>query len=280
MDTYLVTGANTGIGRATALELARLGGRVVFACRSEEKTAPVIADIERSTGNGALEFLPLDLSDLASVREMARAFLSGDRPLHALINNAGVGGAQGKTAQGFEMHFGVNHLGHFLLTALLLPRLRETAATTGRSARVVNLSSDSHYSAKGVDFEHLREAPSLTGISEYAVSKLCNVLFTQELARRVPEPELNTTAVHPGVIASDIWRRIPGPARWLMTRFMKSPEEGAATSVHCATSDDVLGQSGAFYTDCRVKAPAAAATPELAAELWRRSEEWTKDFLL
>jgi NAD(P)-dependent dehydrogenase (short-subunit alcohol dehydrogenase family) len=143
---------------------------------------------------------------------------------------------------------------------------------------VVVVSSDSHYQPKGIDFARLRDEPGVAGIREYGVSKLCNVLFADELARRVPADELVSVSLHPGVIASDIWRRIPGPARWVMTRFMKSPAEGAATSVHCATAPDVLEHHGAFYTDCRPKPESKVATPELAAELWARSEEWTQPF--
>jgi NAD(P)-dependent dehydrogenase (short-subunit alcohol dehydrogenase family) len=269
--TYLVTGANTGIGEATARDLARRGGHVILACRSEAKTAPVIDDIVRQTGNSAVELLTLDLADLRSVRSAAESFLRRDQPLHVLVNNAGLAGKRGQTtAQGFELTFGVNHLGHFLLTTLLLDRLRQTGG-----ARIVNVSSDSHYSAKGIDFDDLQRPTKGVGLGEYAVSKLANVLFTQELARRVPASEVAAFALHPGVIASDIWRSVPWPVRPVMRLFMKSTEEGAATSLYCATSADLDGQSGGFYVDSRPKEPNAAATPELAAELWTRSEAWT-----
>lgn len=269
--TFLVTGANTGIGRATAHGLAERGAKVILACRSASKTAPVVEDIVRRTGNPNVEHLPLDLADLDAVRATARALLDRGEPLHVLVNNAGVAGQRGETAQGFELAFGINHLGHFLLTTLLLDRLRESAP-----ARIVNVSSDSHYSPKGIDFDAVqRPTKGVTAMPEYGVSKLCNVLFTQELARRLDPAEIAAHSLHPGVIASDIWRRVPGPARWLMKRFMKSPEEGAATSLYCATSPELDGVSGRFYADCREKAPSEVATAELAAELWRRSEAWT-----
>ena len=276
--TYLITGANTGIGKETARALARRGGNVVLACRSEDKTSPVIDELASDTGNPNITFLPLDLADLESVRDAATAFLATHDSLHVLVNNAGIGGGRGRTKQGFEAHFGVNHLGHFLLTTLLLDRLRQSAAATGAPSRVVNVSSDSHYQPRGINFDRLRDEPGLAGIGEYGVSKLCNVLFAQELARREPADQLVSVSLHPGVIASDIWRRIPGPARWLMTRFMKSPEDGAATSVHCATAPDVVANNGAFYADRRPKEPSRYATPELARELWDRSEEWTAAF--
>jgi NAD(P)-dependent dehydrogenase (short-subunit alcohol dehydrogenase family) len=241
---------------------------VVLACRSEAKTRPVIDDIVTATGNREVEFLPLDLGDLGSVRTAAAKFLARDEPLHVLINNAGVAGQRGLTTQGFELAFGINHLGHFLFTELLLDRLRET---TG--GRVINVSSDSHYSPKGIDWEAVR-APtkSVTGMREYGVSKLCNVLHAQELARRLGGDSVTTASLHPGVIASDVWRRVPFPIRPLMKLFMKSTEDGARTSVHCATTPDLV--NGAFYTKEREKAPSDVATPALAAELWRRSEGW------
>jgi NAD(P)-dependent dehydrogenase (short-subunit alcohol dehydrogenase family) len=269
--TFLVTGANTGIGRATAAALARQGGRVYVASRSREKGEEAVAGIKASTGNEAVWFLPLDLADLDSVRACAEAFLARGEPLHVLVNNAGVGGAHGLTRQGFELTFGINHLGHFALTKALLGCL-----TASVPARVVTVSSDSHYSARGIDFEGLRRrAGGITGLREYAVSKLCNVLFTQELARRTADTGVTTYALHPGVVASDIWRRVPWPVRPLMTRRMLTVDEGAATSLYCATSPDVARDSGKFYDKCAERAPSRVATPELAAELWKRSEEWT-----
>jgi retinol dehydrogenase-12 len=268
--TFLVTGANTGIGRATAEGLARPGGRVWIAARSREKGEKAVASVTAATGNDAVFFLPLDLADLDSVRACAEAFLVRGEPLHVLVNNAGVGGARGLTRQGFEMTFGINHLGHFALTQLLLGRL-----TASAPARVVTVSSDSHYAADGIDFEALRRpSRGVTGLREYAVSKLCNVLFTQELARRTAGTGVTTYALHPGVVASDIWRRVPWPVRPLMTRRMLSVQDGAATSLYCATSPEVAQDSGLFYDKCAPRAPSKVATPELAAELWKHSEEW------
>lgn len=144
--TFLVTGGNTGIGRATVTALARRGGRVYLACRSPVKGRQAAADVVAATGNDAVTFLPLDLADLASVRDCAAQFLARGEPLHALVKNAGVAGRRGVTKDGFELAFGVNHLGHFALTAALLGRLAESAP-----ARVVTVSSDSHYQARGVD---------------------------------------------------------------------------------------------------------------------------------
>jgi NAD(P)-dependent dehydrogenase (short-subunit alcohol dehydrogenase family) len=268
--TYLVTGANTGIGRETARALAGRGAKLFLASRSEAKTRPVIDDIAATTGNAELEFLALDLSDLASVRSCAEAFLGRGEPLHALINNAGLAGQRGMTASGFEIQFGTNHVGPFLLTSLLLERLRESAP-----ARIVNVASEAHYRAKGIDYEAVRRpTKTFTALSEYAVSKLANVLHAQELARRLDGSGVTTYSLHPGVIASDIWRGVPWPIRPLMKMRMRSPAEGAQTSLYCATSPDVAGDSGQYYEDSRPKRPGPAATPELGAELWERSEAW------
>src|SRR5712692_1336933 len=269
--TFMVTGGNTGIGRATAAGLARRGGRVYMACRSQQKGRRAVADIVAATGNDAVAFLPLDLADLASVRRCAEEFLALGEPLHVLINNGGVAGQRGITRDGFELAFGVNHVGHFALTTALLGRLAASAP-----ARVVTVASDAHYQARGIDFEAVRRpTASVTGMREYAVSKLCNVLFSAELARRVQGRGITTYALHPGVVASDIWRRVPWPVRPLITRRMLSVTEGAATSLYCATSPEVAHDRGRFYDKCAQRAPSAVATPELGRTPMDRSMAWT-----
>jgi retinol dehydrogenase 12 len=285
--TFLVTGGNTGIGRATSAELARRGGRVYLACRSPEKGRAAVAAITAQTGNDAVGFLHLDLADLASVADCAETFLALDEPLHVLVNNAGLGGRRGLTRDGFEITFGVNHLGHFALTSALLDRLAASAP-----ARVVTVASDAHYQAKGIDFEALRRPTrSRTGLPEYAVSKLCNVLFIQELARRLDsrggggdrddggagsERGITACALHPGVVASDMWRRVPWPVRAVMKRRMLSTQEGARTSLYCATAPEVAGSTGRYYDDCHERQPSQIATAELGRLLWEHSEAWTK----
>ncbi len=248
---YLVTGANTGIGQVAAEELARRGGRVFLAGRSRERTEPVIERIRRSSGPDSAAFLPLDLSSLASVREGARAFLALGLPLHALVNNAGLAGVRRLTPDGFEMTFGTNHLGPFLLTLLLLDRLRESAPS-----RIVNVASRAHHRAKGIDWEaQRRPATSTGGLDEYSVSKLANVLFTKELARRLAGSGVTAYALHPGVVATDIWRELPWGVRHLAKLFMISPQEGARTTLHCATAPEALLESGAYYDSCKAGSP-------------------------
>jgi retinol dehydrogenase 12 len=269
--TVVVTGANTGIGLATAKALAGESWRVYVAARSAEKGEAAVAGIRAATGSSAVFFLALDLADLASVRDCAAAFLARGEPLQVLLNNAGVGGRRGLTKQGFELMFGVNHLGHFLLTSLLLERL-----VSSGPARVVTVSSDAHYNARGIDWDALRRpARGITGLGEYAVSKLCNVLFSQELARRTEGTGVSTYALHPGVVASDIWRRVPWPVRPLVTRNMLTVEQGAQTSLYCATSAAVAAESGRFYDRCTLREASPVATPELGRALWERSEAWT-----
>ncbi len=268
----LVTGANTGIGEVTARELARRGAHVFLACRSEKKTVPVVAAIRANTGNDRVEFIALDLGNMDAIRRSAADFLGRGLPLHLLVNNAGIAGQRGITSDGFELAFGVNHLGHFLLTTLLLDKLRESAP-----ARVVTVSSQSHYRAKTIDLDAVQQTTaSLTGMPEYSVSKLANVLFSAELASRLAGTQVTTYSLHPGMIASDIWRPVFWPLRSVIKLFMTSPEDGAMTSLYCATLPQVAEQTGLYYDNCRQKPPSAAGqSATFAQELWQKSEAWS-----
>lgn len=268
--TFLVTGANTGIGKETVRVLAGRGARVVLAGRSEEKTRAAIAEIAGETGNTDLDHLALDLGDLDSVRRAATTFLDSGEPLHVLINNAGLAGARGRTASGFELAFGTNHVGPFLFTELLREHLIESGP-----GRIVNVASAAHFQAKGIDWDAVRRSTETrTGFAEYGVSKLANVLHAQELARRLEGTGVTTYSLHPGAIASDVWREVPFGLRHVLKLFMKSTADGARTSLYCATSPDVAGESGLYYDNSKQKTPSKHATPELADELWRRSEAW------
>lgn len=271
--TFIVTGANTGIGKVTAKELARAGAHVILACRSEAKTAAVLDEIKREVPGASLEYIELDLADLSSVRRCAEAILARNVPIHGLINNAGLAGHRGLTKDGFELTFGTNHLGHYLFTRLLLDRLKQAG-----NARIVNVASASHYQAKGIDWDAMNQPTrSRTGMREYAQSKLSNVLFTKELARRLEGTGVTTYAVHPGVVATDVWRRVPGPLRWVIKRFMITPEKGAEASLRCATAPELASQTGRYYdTGGKEKTPNRLADDvELARTLWTKSAEWT-----
>ena len=207
------------------------------------------------------------------MRTAAAAFLARDLPLHVLVNNAGLAGQRGHTKSGFELAFGTNHVGHFLFTELLLEKLKASAP-----ARIVNVASTAHYNAKGIDWEAVRKPTrSLTALDEYAVSKLANVLFTKELARRLAGTKVTTYALHPGVVATDVWRRVPIGLRGLAKLFMKSAEDGAKTTIYCATSPAVAAETGKYYDDVKEKRPSKQADDlVLAAELWTCSEAWTR----
>jgi retinol dehydrogenase 12 len=269
--TFLVTGANTGIGLATARNLASRGGRVHMASRSEQKGQAAVAAVAGTAGSDSVSFLHLDLADLASVRAAAQAYLALGEPLHVLINSAGVAGRRGLTKDGFELIFGVNHLGHFAFTTALLDCLISS------QARIVNVASDAHLQARGIDFDRLRRpARNPAAMHEYAVSKLCNVVFSQELARRLAGTGVTSYSLHPGVVASDIWRRVPWPVRPLLTRRMLTVDQGAQTSLYCATAPELAQVSGRYYEDCAEREPSPVATPELGAQLWRHSAAWTR----
>lgn len=267
----LVTGANTGIGFVTARELAGRGAHVFAACRSMERGQAAVDEIRAATGNANVEFIALDLGDFASVRACAAAFLARGLPLHLLINNAGLAGAAGLTKSGFELAFGTNHLGHFLLTQLLLDRIKAAAPS-----RVVTVASRAHTRVDGINFDDVcRPTKGKAALPEYGVSKLANVLFSAELGRKLLGTGVTTYSLHPGVVASDVWREVPGPFRALLKLFMISTDEGAATTLYCATAPEIANQSGLYYDKCAVKSPSRVGQDEaLAAELWRRSEVW------
>ena len=268
----LITGANVGIGRVTAMELAKTGYQVVIAGRSLARTQAVLDEIRALPNSTPAVFIPLNLASLASVRECARQFLDLNLPLHLLINNAGVAGLRGLTEDGFEMMFGVNHMGHFLLTQLLEPRLHASGDT-----RVITVSSRAHKRTPGWAWADLQKpTQSWTGIREYANSKLANLLFSAELARRNQGTGLSTYALHPGVVDTEIWRALPSWARPLLRlRGLISAQEGAQTTLHCAVHAP-HSESGLYYANSRPTQPALLGqNAELASQLWEHSIQWT-----
>jgi len=268
----VITGANTGIGFITARELARQGARVTLAGRSPDRHSRAIAEIKESIPGADVSFAPLDLADLDSVRACANALIGGPK-IDLLINNAGIGGIRGQTKQGFELAFGTNHIGHYLMTRLLVEHLVP-------GARVINVSSRQHEKSKRPQWNHVvGDTRSYTGLPEYAVSKLANVLFTSELARRYPSAQLRACSVHPGRVATDIFRRVPRPLLALtkIVRPMITAEEGAATTLHCATASDDAIPHGSYFARRKLAATSKLAQDaELARELWDRSAEWVK----
>jgi len=264
----IVTGGNTGIGKATVEGLARQGATVVLACRDLDKGRAALADIKAKVPDAELELMRLDLASLASVREFAKAFTEKFTRLDVLIENAGVStGKRQLTADGFEMDFGVNHLGHFLLTELLLPTLEASAPS-----RVVVVSSSVHKGAK-IDFDNLQGEKSWSIMRFYGQSKLANMLFVRSLAKRLEGKGVVVNALHPGVIASELARDFPAPMRWMASIFFKSTEQGARTSLHVATSKAAGDVSGKYFADSKETKPGDEALDDAVAErLWTESE--------
>ena len=282
--TVLITGANDGIGRATAERLARKGAHLVLACRSETKAQQTADQLVEATGNERIDTLPLDLADLSSVRRACELFLAEHPRLDVLVNNAGVYCEKLEfTTDGYELQFGVNHLGHFLLTLNLMPAM---LCASGCS-RVVNVSSAMHTKG-GIDFGDLRgeRGPeAYNGTRAYAQSKLANILFTKELDRRHGS-ELTTNCLHPGVVGTQLANKkgkLFTKAVWSMYKpFAKTPTRGADTSVYLASSPEVREVSGRYFnpTQCLVKPSPTARNEQLARRLWEYSEEAVTNFIL
>jgi NAD(P)-dependent dehydrogenase (short-subunit alcohol dehydrogenase family) len=274
--TVIVTGANSGIGKATAAGLAGAGARTVVCARNEASGREAVEDIRRSTGSDEVELALFDLADLASVRRGAADLLDRCDRIDVLVNNAGLVLSQRtETKDGYEATFGINHLGPFLLTTLLLDRIISSAP-----ARIVNVASTAHRSARrGLDFDDLQSTGHYAGMQAYGRSKLANILFTTELARRLRGTGVTANAVHPGTVATGFAR--DGDASGVLAfgvkvikPFVLTPEKGARTSVYVATSPDVADVSGEYFAKCRpAKTSASAQDQAAAARLWTVSEQ-------
>ncbi|XP_047568112.1 retinol dehydrogenase 13 isoform X1 [Lutra lutra] len=274
--TVIVTGANTGIGKQTAMELARRGGNVILACRDMEKCEAAAKDIRGETLNHRVRARHLDLASLKSIREFAAKITEEEKQVHVLVNNAAVMRCPHWTTEdGFEMQFGVNYLGHFLLTNLLLDRLKASAPS-----RIINLSSLAHI-AGHVDFDDLNwEKRKYDTRAAYCQSKLAIILFTKELSRRLQGTGVTVNAVHPGVARTKLGRHTGmhssafssftlGPVFWLL---VKSPELAAQPSTYLAVAEELEGVSGKYFDGLKEKAPAPEAEDEETAQrLWAES---------
>lgn len=286
--TVVITGCNTGIGKVTAQTLYGIGAKVIMACRDVTKAEATAADIRKQFeavtssegGPGEVLIRRLDLASFQSIRACAQEINQSEPSIHMLINNAGVMMCpQSKTEDGFEMQFGTNHLGHFLFTLLLLPKIIKSAP-----AKIINLSSLAH--EKGViNFEDINMDKSFSSIKAYQASKLANVLFTKELASRLEGKGVNVYAVHPGIVRTELGRYMdstyfPGAraiARVVLWWWIKTPEEGAQTTLHCALDASAAQETGLYYSDCKVKKSSPLShDKELAKKLWDESIKWTK----
>jgi NAD(P)-dependent dehydrogenase (short-subunit alcohol dehydrogenase family) len=268
--TVLVTGGTSGIGRATAEGLSLLGAHVAITGRDHRRTQDVARDISSATGTRVQAFAA-DLTSQTQVRRLAEEVLQVLPRLDVLVNNAGgYWSTRHVTADGYERTFALNHLAPFLLTHLLLDRMR-----SGPGARIVNVASGAQAAGR-IDFDDLQGAHSYSGSRAYNQSKLAVVLFTYELARRLAGTPVTANALHPGVVSTAFGAEDPGRAQRLlvplMRPFMKSPAQGAATSVHCASAPELAGVSGAYFVDSRTKRSSQRSFDEpTAARLWRVS---------
>ncbi|CAD7697790.1 unnamed protein product [Ostreobium quekettii] len=279
--TALVTGGNTGIGFETAKAMCAQGYRTLIACRNMDKAAAAKQRIKDAVPSAKVEAAYVDLADLKTVRDFASRVLDSGAPLDVVVNNAGVMAcAQMSTVDGFEYQFGVNHLSHFLLTNLLLPLMRDQ----DRPARIVNVSSEAHKFGT-INFDDLQFEKRYQRWAAYGQSKLANILFTYELSRRLnAKDKIATNCLHPGMVKTELQRHIvPDPNAWYMkplntltANFIKSPEEGAQTSIYLATSPKVEGVTGKYFISCKpADSTKKSKEKEVARRLWAVSCELT-----
>jgi NAD(P)-dependent dehydrogenase (short-subunit alcohol dehydrogenase family) len=269
--TVVLTGATAGIGRAAALALARRGARLVLVCRSAERGRAVLEEVRTAGRGAASELLGMDLASLPSVRIGAAELLRRHDRLDVLINNAGVWPSRRElSADGYELTFAVNHLAPFLLTRLLLPALH-----AARPARIVNVASEAHRRGR-MHWDDPQLERRFSARAAYAQSKLANILFTRELARRLAGSGVTANSVHPGFIASELGRGLSLPARWAFRLLGGRPEDGARGPVLLASSPALAGVTGRYYDRTREATPSRAAQDDAAAaRLWELSEQMT-----
>jgi retinol dehydrogenase-12 len=268
--TCLVTGASSGVGEETALGLARLGARVVLVCRSRERGERARAAIAKASGNPAVQLQLGDLASQAAIRQLAKEIRASVPAIHVLVNNAAVvNWRRATTADGLEATFAVNHLAYFLLTHLLLGRI-----VAGAPARIVNVASDGHRFGR-LDFEDLQLERRYSWWRAYTASKLANVLFTVELARRLEGSGVTANCLHPGAVASRLGHnngRFAKVVTGLLVPFFLSPAQGAETSIWAASSPEIEGVSGRYFEKRKEVSPSSAARDaETARRLWRES---------
>lgn len=271
----MVTGANSGIGKETARELAAMGATVVAVARNRERGEVAVAEMIDRTGSRDIHLMLADFSSQESIRAFAANFKERFPRLDVLVNNAGVFSmSRQETVDGLELTFAVNHLGYFMTTLLLMDCL-----LASQSARVISVSSDAHRNG-AIKFDDLQSERSYRGFSAYSDSKLANVLFAYELARRLEGTGITSNAVHPGFVATNFARNngvLAGIAMSIIGRMMgKSPEAGAETNVYLASSGEVAGLTGKYFVNCKaVRSSDESYDHEIAARLWSISLELT-----
>lgn len=275
----IITGSNIGLGKEAAKEFAGRGANVILACRSIEKCRKTRRELVLATKNKSIVCEQLDLSSLESVREFAARINANVKRVHILVNNAGVMRCpKSLTKDGFEMQLGVNHLGHFFLTMQLLEAVKAAAPS-----RIINLASTAHLRGK-INFEDFNSSESYDAAAAYNQSKLANVLFTRELSRKLKGTGVSVFAVHPGIVNTEITRHMSVAnsvvaaafVKPLMWFFSKSPRQGVQTILHCALSEGLEADTGAYFSNCKVAAANPIADDEAVSKwLWATSSKWT-----
>jgi len=272
--TCLITGATNGIGRVTAVELAGMGAELFLLYRNKARADETLAEIRNRTGNQNVHLLGAELSSQKQIRAAAAEFLATGKPLHLLINNAGLGNTKRMlTEDGIEMVFAVNHLAYFLLTMLLLERIKQSAP-----ARIVIVASEAHRFGR-INFDDLGAEKRYRTFGAYAQSKLANILFSYELARRLAGTGVTVNCLHPGGIASGLWTNNGPHAQLLMKAgkpFLKTPEQGAQTTIYFASSAGVEGITGKYFANCKEKSSNTESYDlNVARRLWDVSAQMT-----
>ncbi len=275
----LVTGSNTGIGKYTALGLAKQGAQVIMTGRNGDKLTEARDWVMKTTNNSKVNQIVADLSEMQQVVQLSEQLITDYQGLNVVVNNAGIFLTEHReTTDGFETQWAVNYLAPYLLTRKLKSHL-----TANAPARVVNVSSNAHHKGR-IHFKHLDGKPDYQGLRAYSQSKLGNVLFTKELARRWQHLGITANALHPGVIRTSIGNRHgSGWVTWLWNLgkpFMATPEKGASTSVFLSTSEIVEGESGKYFVNSQEVMPSKdSQDPRLAAKLWQVSEDQVSEWL-
>lgn len=271
----IITGANTGIGKETALDLAKRGARVYMACRDFKRCEDARLEIVGKSQNSSVFNRTLDLGSLASIRAFAKDFIAEEKRLDVLVNNAGLMGPRRLTSDGFEMIMGVNHMGHFLLTNLLLPLLVKSTPS-----RIVVVSSMAHRMGK-IKRDDLNSEKSFKEFSAYANSKLANLLFVRELSKRLKDSGVTVNAAHPGAVRTEIARDSSKCLALMLAPIfmwlMKSAELGAQTQIRLAVDPGLEKVTGKYFSNCKVdKESKRAQNDDDAAWLWNESTKWTQ----
>ncbi|EDO46815.1 predicted protein, partial [Nematostella vectensis] len=274
--TVIITGANSGIGMEVARDLAWRKARVIMACRDVHKGMKAAAEIVQSAGNMDVEVKKLDLASFASIREFAKEVNEEESRVDVLINNAGYLGSQKKTVDKLEYTLQVNYLGPFLLTNLLLGKLK-----TSSPSRIINVSSHQHKKAS-IDFDNLQGEKSYGRFAAYSRSKLALMLFTKQLANKLAGYKVTVNALHPGLVCTNLFRNLRflriwaiRPIYWLVQYFFfKTPIQGAQTTIHCAVAPELADVTGKYFVDCQEAECGEVARDEgLGKKLWEKSEE-------